>query len=163
MLRLSGLPMPSPGDPVMPHIPVEDSFLELLADTLETLDIPARGQFLQRYFRTITQLELNEAQCLQFWDQTLERRRELSLTVGRPVSLKTELVDVLSSSNQLRVPVVLEYAERNNVQMDAATDSLTDLYNRRLWNEDFEKELNRARLPSQQLALVIMQLQRLKE
>jgi len=155
--------MPSPGDPVMPHIPVEDSFLELLADTLETLDIPARGQFLQRYFRTITQLELNEAQCLQFWDQTLERRRELSLTVGRPVSLKTALVDVLSSSNQLRVPVVMEYGELKKLQMDAATDALTGLYNRRLFNEYFEKELNRARRHSQQLALVIMDLHRFKE
>src|SRR6266568_3921212 len=163
MLRLSGLPMPSPGDPVMPHIPVEDSFLELLADTRETLDIPARGQFLQRYFRTITQLELNEAQCLQFWDQTLERRRELSLTVGRPVSLKTALVDVLSSSNQLRVPVVMEYGELKKLQMDAATDALTGLYNRRLFNEYFEKELNRARRHSQQLALVIMDLHRFKE
>ena len=155
--------MPSPGNPVMPHLPVEDSFLDLLADTLETLDIPARGQFLQRYFRAITHLEMSEAQCLQYWEQTLERRRELSLTVGRPVSLKTALVDVLSSSNQLRVPVVMEYGELKKLQLDAATDSLTGLYNRRLFNEYFEKELNRARRHPQQLALVIMDLHRFKE
>lgn len=155
--------MPSPGDPIMPHSPVEDSFLELLADTLETLDTPARGQFLQRFFRTLTQLELSEAQCLQYWDQTLERRRELSLTASRPVSLKTALVDVLSSTNQLRVPVVMEYGELKKLQMDAATDPLTGLYNRRLFNEYFEKEMNRARRHSQQLALAILDLHRFKE
>jgi len=47
--------------------------------------------------------------------------------------------------------------------MDAATDALTGLYNRRLFNEYFEKELNRARRHSQQLALVIMDLHRFKE
>ncbi len=155
--------MPSPGDPIMPQISVEDSFLDLLADTLETLDIPARGQFLQRYFRTITQLEFGEAQCLLYWEQTLDRRKELSTTTGRPVSLKTALVDVLSSANQLRVPVVMEYGELKKLQMDAATDPLTGLYNRRLFNEYFEKELNRARRHSQQIALVIMDLHRFKE
>src|SRR2546422_6418898 len=40
--------------------------------------------------------------------------------------------------------------------------SLTGLYNRRLFNEYFEKELNRARRHSQQLALVIMDLHRFK-
>src|SRR5258708_19241198 len=116
MLRLRGLPMPSPGDPRMPHIPVEDSFLELLADTLETLDAPARGQFLQRYFRTVTQLELSEAQCLQYWDQTIARRRELSKTLARPISLKTALMDVLASANQYRVPIFMESDELKKFQ-----------------------------------------------
>lgn len=164
MLRLSGLTeMPSPGDPSMPQFPAEESFLELLADTLETLDAPARGQFLQRYFRTITQLELTEAQCLQYWDQTIARRRELSKTLARPISLKTALMDVLASANQYRVPILMEYDDLKKLQMDAATDSLTGLYNRRLFTEYFDKELNRARRHTQQLALVIMDLHRFKE
>ena len=43
--------MPSPAIPAPPRLPIEDSYFELLADTLESLDLPARGQFLQRYFR----------------------------------------------------------------------------------------------------------------
>ncbi|HXN25257.1 MAG TPA: GGDEF domain-containing protein [Candidatus Dormibacteraeota bacterium] len=164
MLRLSGLTeMPSPGDPAMPQFPAEESFLELLADTLETLDAPARGQFLQRYFRTTTQLELSEAQCLQYWDQTIARRRELSRSLARPISLKTALMDVLASANQYRVPILMEYDELKKLQMDAATDPLTGLYNRRLFTEYFEKELNRARRHSQQVALIIMDLHRFKE
>ena len=41
--------MPSPGALAPPRLPVEDTYLELLAATLESLDLPARGQFLQRF------------------------------------------------------------------------------------------------------------------
>jgi hypothetical protein len=155
--------MPSPGTFVPPRLPIEDSYLELLADTLESLDLPARGQFLQRYFRAVTHLDLRESQCLQFWDEMLVRRREFSELLHRPVSLKTALVDVLASSGWLRVPVLIEYDELKKLQLNAVTDPLTGLYNRRLFNEAFEKELNRARRYGLPLALVILDLHRFKE
>src|SRR4029077_542252 len=108
--RLGNYPaMPSPGAPVPPRLPVEDSYFELLADTLESLDLPARGQFLQRYFRAIAHIDLDDTQSLQIWDEMLSRRRELTALVGRPVALKTALVDVLTSSGLLRVPILIEY------------------------------------------------------
>lgn len=103
--------MPSPGAPAPPRLPIEDSYLELLADTLESLDIPARGQFLQRYFRTITHLDLRETQCVQLWDEMLLRRRELSEHMERQISLKTALMDVLTSAGLFRVPILIEYDE----------------------------------------------------
>src|SRR5260370_226434 len=81
--------MSSPGACVPPRLPVEDSYLELLADTLESLDLSARGQFLQHYIRAITHLDLRESQCIQLWDDMLLRRRELSENLGRQVALKT--------------------------------------------------------------------------
>jgi diguanylate cyclase (GGDEF)-like protein len=47
--------------------------------------------------------------------------------------------------------------------LNAVTDPLTGLYNRRLFGESFEKELNRARRYSQPLGLVILDLHRFKE
>ncbi|HKT48562.1 MAG TPA: GGDEF domain-containing protein [Candidatus Acidoferrales bacterium] len=155
--------MPSSGAPAPPRLPVEDSFLDLLADTLENLDLPARGQFLQRYFRAITHLELRESQCLQLWDETLVRRRDLAEHLGRPVSLKTALMDVLSSAGMFRVPIIIEYDELKRLQLSAVTDPLTSLYNRRLFTEAFEKELNRARRYSLPFGLVILDLHRFKE
>ena len=81
--------MPSPGGTTPPRLPIEDSYLELLADTLDGLEVSARGQFLQRYIRAITHLDLKETQCVQLWDEILTRRRELSENLGRPVALKT--------------------------------------------------------------------------
>ena len=155
--------MPSPGAPAPPRLPIEDSYLELLADTLESLDIPARGQFLQRYFRTITHLDLRESQCVQLWDEMLTRRRELSEHLGRQISLKTALMDVLTSAGLFRVPILIEYDELKKLQLNAVTDPLTGLYNRRLFGEAFEKELNRARRYGQPLGLVILDLHRFKE
>jgi diguanylate cyclase (GGDEF)-like protein len=155
--------MPSPGAPVPPRLPVEDSYLELLADTLESLDLPARGQFLQRYIRAITHLDLRETQCIQLWDEMLSRRRELSENLGRPVALKTALMDVLASAGLFRVPIIIEYDELKTLQLNAVTDPLTGLYNRRLFSETFEKELNRGRRYGSPLGLVVLDLHRFKE
>jgi diguanylate cyclase (GGDEF)-like protein len=144
-------------------MPLEDAYLELLADTLEGLEQSARGQFLQRYFRATTHLDLRETQSLQLWDEVLTRRRELTDTLGRQVSLKTVLMDVLSSSGLVRVPVILEYDELKKIQLNAVTDPLTGLYNRRLFAESFEKELNRARRYGLPLGIVILDLHRFKE
>jgi diguanylate cyclase (GGDEF)-like protein len=155
--------MPSPGTSGPPRLPIEDSYLELLVDTLESLDLPARGQFLQRYFRALTHLDLRESQCLQLWDEMLTRRRELSGLLGRAVSLKTALVDVLASAGLFRVPILIEYDDLKKLQLNAVTDPLTGLYNRRLFGEAFEKELNRGRRYGLPLGLVILDLHRFKE
>jgi diguanylate cyclase (GGDEF)-like protein len=155
--------MPSPGGTTPSRLPIEDSYLELLADTLDGLEISARGQFLQRYIRAITHLDLKEAQCVQLWDEILTRRRELSDNLGRQVALKTALMDVLTSAGLFRVPIILEYDELKTLQLNAVTDPLTGLYNRRLFSETFEKELNRTRRYGSQLGLVILDLHRFKE
>jgi diguanylate cyclase (GGDEF)-like protein len=142
---------------------VEDSFLELLADTLEGLDLYARGQFLQRYLRAITHLDLTETQSVQIWDEMILRRRGLTDQAGRQVSLKTALMDVLASSSLLRVPIIIEYDDLKKLELNAVTDPLTGLYNRRLFEESFEKELNRSRRYGQPLGLVILDLHRFKE
>ncbi len=155
--------MPNPGASGTPRLPVEDAYFELLAATLENLDLPARGQFLQRYLRAIAHLDLREAESVQIWDEMLARRREFSALLGRQVSLKTALVDVLATSGLLRVPILIEYDELKKLELNAVTDPLTGLYNRRLFSESFEKELNRARRYSQPLGLVILDLHRFKE
>ena len=155
--------MPSPGAPAPPRMSVEDTYLELLAETLEGLDLPARGQFLQRFFHTITHVDLRETQCVQVWDDMLARRRDLSGQSAPPVSLKTALMDVLSTSGFLRVPIIIEYDELKKLELNAVTDPLTGLYNRRLFGESFEKELNRSRRYGQPLGLVILDLHRFKE
>jgi diguanylate cyclase (GGDEF)-like protein len=155
--------MPSPSDPTSGFTPPEESFLELLAETLENLDRLPRGQFLQRFFKTMAQLDLAENSSLELWEQVLERRRQLTDTLGKPISLKAAMVDVLARSTYLRVPILMEYDDLKKLQINAATDPLTGLYNRRLFEEHFEKELNRAVRYNQHLALIIMDLHQFKE
>jgi diguanylate cyclase (GGDEF)-like protein len=155
--------MPQPGEAFQPQPSAEDSFMELLVETLEGLDDPVRGQFLRQFFRTIAQIDLAEEQSNQYWDRILQRRRELADSLGKRVSLKTAMVDVLASTNFLRVPILIEYDEFKKLQINAATDALTGLYNRRLFDEYCDKELNRAKRYGHQLAIVILDLHKLKE
>jgi diguanylate cyclase (GGDEF)-like protein len=155
--------MPQPGGPNPPRLSAEDAFLELLTDTLETMERPARGQFLERFFKSIAHVDLNETQGLDIWEQVLARKRELSESAGKKVALQAALVDVLTSANLLRLPIVMEYEDLRKLQINAATDSLTGLYNRRLFDDYFEKELNRSIRYSHRLALVVFDLQRFKQ
>lgn len=155
--------MPSPGATAPPRLPIEDTYLELLADTVESLDLPARGQFLQRFLRAITHLDLREAQCVQVWDEMVTRRRELTDLAGRQISLKAALMDVLANAGLFRVPIIIEYEELKKLELNAVTDPLTGLYNRRLFSESLDKELNRARRYGQPLGLVILDLHDFKE
>jgi diguanylate cyclase (GGDEF)-like protein len=155
--------MPQPGEAFQPQPSAEDSFLDLLVETLEGLDESVRGQFLRQFFRTIAQIDLTEAQGNEYWDRILQRRLELAENLGKRVSLKTAMVDVLASTNFLRVPILMEYDEFKKLQINAATDALTGLYNRRLFDEYCDKELNRAKRYGQQLAVVILDLHKLKE
>jgi diguanylate cyclase (GGDEF)-like protein len=155
--------MPQPGEAFQPQPSAEDSFLDLLIETLEGLDESVRGQFLRQYFRTIAQIDLTETQANEYWDRILTRRTELSDMMGKRVSLKTAMVDVLASTNFLRVPILMEYDEFKKLRINAATDALTGLYNRRLFDEYCDKELNRAKRYGHQLAVVILDLHKLKE
>lgn len=141
----------------------EDSFLEVLIETLDGLDESTRGKFLQRFLRAISQVELTEPQSLQVWTELLRRRDELVDSQGKRASLKTLLLEVLASIGQMRFPVLLEYEEFRKLRINAATDALTGLYNRRLFDEYLDRELNRVRRYGQQLAVVILDLHRLKE
>jgi GGDEF domain-containing protein len=155
--------MPQPGDVSELQPSSEESFLDLLVETLDGLEDAVRGPFLRQFFRTLAQIDLTESQSVDFWKAILQRRRELSESAGKPLSLRAILVDVLTSAHFLRVPVLMEYDEFKKLQINAATDALTGLYNRRLFDEYCEKELNRAKRYGHQLAVVILDLRKLKE
>lgn len=155
--------MPQPGDITQSQLSAEDSLMDLIADTLEGLEESSRGQFLRQFFRTITQVEFSETQSNEIWERILLRRRQLSEIQGKRAALKSAMIEVLASASFLRVPIVMEYDEFKKMQINAATDSLTGLYNRRLFDESFDKELNRAKRYAKHLAVVIMDLHKLKE
>jgi diguanylate cyclase (GGDEF)-like protein len=154
--------MPQPGE-AQPQASSEDSFLDLLVETLDGVEESVRGTFLRQFFRTIAQIDISDTQSNDYWERILMRRRELSETLGKRVSLKTAMVDVLAAANFLRVPILMEYEEFKKLQINAATDALTGLYNRRLFDEYCDKELNRAKRYGHQLAVVILDLHQLKQ
>ena len=156
MTPSSGASLPAPMRP-------NDAYFDLLIETLEGIEPAARAQFLQRFFRSLSHLEIPENQAVLLWDEVLARRAQLSERSESLVSFQTALVDVLSATGRFRLPVVLEYEELKGLQRNAVTDPLTGLHNRRLFDETFDKELNRARRYAHPLSLVALDLHRFKE
>lgn len=141
----------------------DDSLFDLLVEALDNMEESLRAAFLQQFFKSLARIELTPAQSLDYWSQILARRKELSGLLHKTVSLKTAIVDVLASTAILRVPILMEYEEFKKLQLNAATDALTGLYNRRLFEEYCDKEFNRAKRYGQNLALVLLDLHSLKE
>ncbi|MGH9727412.1 MAG: diguanylate cyclase domain-containing protein [Candidatus Acidiferrales bacterium] len=154
------MPQPSESNP---PAQADDSFFDLLVETLDNVEESVRGAFLQQFFKSIARIDFSPAQSLDYWSQILARRAELSESMGKRVSLKTAMVDVLAATSFLRVPILMEYEEFKKLQLNAATDALTGLYNRRLFEEYCDKEFNRAKRYGLHLALVLLDLHRLKE
>lgn len=140
----------------------EESFFDLLDETLRSLDRAVRGQFLTRFFKAFATVELSESQSVDLWDRILARHRELA-DLGTGVSLKAAIVDVMQGLDLIQVPVLVGYRELRELQVSARTDALTGLYNRRLFEEHLDKEVSRAQRSGAQLALVILDLHRFKE
>jgi diguanylate cyclase (GGDEF)-like protein len=148
---------------LQPRASVAANFLEVLVETLQSLDVSARGQFLRGFFRTFTHLELSEERSAQLWDEILQRRQALASASGPSVSLLAAMVDVFTSSNLFQFPLLIEREDLKTLERDAVTDALTGLHNRRLFSETFEKELNRAKRYAQPLSLVTLDLHRFKD
>lgn len=127
------------------------------------MDNSARAQFLRGFFRALTHLELSEEKSLQLWEEILLRRQTLSASSGQEVPLQTALVDVFTASGLFRFPLLIERDDVKKLELTAVTDPLTGLHNRRLFQETFEKELNRARRYAHPLSLVALDLHRFKE
>jgi len=162
-LEFGTLLMPSPADPSNLPPRTDDGFLQLLMETLESLENPARAQFLQRFFKTIAQVELSESVSADYWERIRTRMREMSDISASPISFKRAIMDVLVSSESLRVPILIEYEELKKLQINAATDPLTGLYNRRLFEEYFDKELNRSMRYNHHLGLVVFDMHVFKQ
>jgi hypothetical protein len=87
----------------------EDSFFDLLGETLGSLDRRSRGQFLAHFLKYLAHVTLSEENSALAWDRVLERQRVLAESMSKPLSLKTIIMDVLERMNVLHVPILIEY------------------------------------------------------
>lgn len=139
-----------------------EEFLELIIDTLEKLDEAAQGAFLQKFLKTLVNMDVTEKESIMHWQNILRQRSELADRLNRRVSLRTAAVDYFGESLRLRNHVLLEYEELKRLRHSAATDPLTGLYNRRFFQEHLERELNRADRYSSPFALLLIDLRSFK-
>jgi diguanylate cyclase (GGDEF)-like protein len=132
--------------------------LELIVDNLGQLGPPAQGAFLQRVLKVLTSVEVSEKESIVHWEKILAHQNELTEKLGRPSSLRTAAVDYFGELQLLRKPVLLEYEELEKLRHNAATDPLTGLKNRRMFEECLGREINRSSRYGTSFALLLLDL-----
>jgi diguanylate cyclase (GGDEF)-like protein len=136
--------------------------LELIVHNLRQLGQAAHGAFLQKLLRGLASIEASEKESIVHWERILARRNELTEKLGRPVFLRTAAVDYFGELHLLRRPILLEYEELEMLRHNAATDPLTGLKNRRMFEEHLGREINRASRYGTSFAMLLLDLRRFK-
>jgi diguanylate cyclase (GGDEF)-like protein len=139
-----------------------ESLLELVVENLRQLGPAAQGSFLQTLLKGLTSVEVSEKEGIVHWEKILARRNEWTEKLGRPSSLRTAAVDYFGELQLLRKPILLEYEELEKLRHNAATDPLTGLKNRRMFEESLGREINRSRRYGTSFALLLLDLHRFK-
>lgn len=137
-------------------------FIELILDTLQQLTPEAQSLFLQKFLRSLAGVEVPESESLGHWEGVLRHRNEMAERLGRPVSLRSAAADYIDTVLVSPNATLVEYGELKRLRHNAATDPLTGLYNRRLFQEYMAKELARSQRYGSPLALLLFDLRNFK-
>jgi diguanylate cyclase (GGDEF)-like protein len=137
-------------------------WLDLITDTLAQLDVSARGAFLQKFLQSLAGQGVSEEESITYWEGILARQSQWAEKLGRPVTLRTALVDYFEDIRILRNPVILEYDELKKLRYNAATDPLTGLNNRRMFEEYLDQEIDRSTRYGSPFALLSFDLRNFK-
>jgi diguanylate cyclase (GGDEF)-like protein len=141
---------------------IQDYVLELIVDNLRQLGQPSQAASMRRLLRNLISVEVTEKESVVHWERILARRRELTEKLGRPSLLRTAAVDYFGELQLLRKPILLEYEELEKLRHNAATDPLTGLKNRRMFEEYLGWEINFSGRYGTSFALLLLDLRRFK-
>ena len=122
----------------------------------------ARGAFLQKFFQSLVGRGVSEEESITHWEGILARQSQLIEKLGRPVTLRTAVVVYFEELSILQNPVLLEYEELKKLRYNAATDPLTGLNNRRMFEEYLDQEIDRSTRYGYPFALLMFDLHKFK-
>ncbi len=119
--------------------------------------------YCQAVLQLLAHIELPAQEAEKCWQEVLEHRQNLSITIGRSVSLQTAICDFFSSiQKDLKQPKVIELKVFEDVVRHSNYDYLTGLYNRATLDNVFAQEIARARRYHRELSLLFLDLDNFK-
>lgn len=139
-----------------------DPYTENLIAASRAMERDLQARFAREYFLLLLGLELDLEQSYEAWNKILERRAELAHQKDAEASFRQALLEHFAYSPLLRDPIVTEFSELQRLRLNASTDALTGIHNRRFFDATLEKELQRALRYGHDLSLVVMDVNRFK-
>ena len=122
-----------------------------------------RAVVLRELLLEWTGLSVDDAQAVELWEAVTTTLRSLEQALGQPVSLQTALMHELHTQRGLvREPRLLSGRELSALRVNAITDPLTGLYNRRFLYDHLQREMSRAERTGGVVSLMMMDLQGFK-
>ena len=112
----------------------------------------------------LTSLKFSVEESRIHWEKILERRRVISLTLGRNIHLRTTLFDYfLTEEKVLKNPKVIEIQLFEETSRSSKHDDLTGLVNRRFLEEAINREMARAKRYGGALSILFFDLDNFKK
>jgi diguanylate cyclase (GGDEF)-like protein len=135
---------------------------ELALDTAAAQDT-SRGSVLRELFLEWAGVSVDEEQAQEIWGRVVQTVGRLETALDQPVSLQTALLHELHTRLGLvREPRMLSGRELSALRVNAITDPLTGLYNRRFLYDHLQREMSRAERVGGVVSLMMMDLQGFK-
>jgi len=122
------------------------------------------GEVLRRLLTDWTGLHFSPEEAERHWEQIERQISSLRKKLGPPLGLPTVLLYYFhSAEGLLREPRLLPERELSVLRINAITDPLTGLYNRRFLLEHLEREMSRAERGGGIVSIILMDLKGFKE
>ena len=126
-------------------------------------DGSSRAVLLRELLVEWTGVTVDDGQALELWEAITATHRSLEEALAGPVSLQTALLHELHTQRGLvREPRLLSGRELSALRVNAITDPLTGLYNRRFLYDHLQREMSRAERTGGVVSLMMMDLQGFK-
>jgi diguanylate cyclase (GGDEF)-like protein len=122
-----------------------------------------RGEVLRQLLTDWTGLPLDAEEALERWEEVERLLSGLREKLGSPLGLQTVLLHHLHSlKGMLKEPRLVSEADLAVLRVNAITDPLTGLYNRRFIVDHLSREISRAERAEGILSVVLMDLKGFK-
>lgn len=160
------------------HNHTSESLLETIAEMLDdkksdTAFTARKWSTLEKQFGIVvyqeviyklTRLRFPAEDAKGYWHDSINNLQTLNASLGRDVGIRVALFDYLSNINQfLKNPIMLEEREVEQNEESAYKDTLTGLYNRRIFNQEIPREVERFRRFGIPFSLLMLDLDHFKK
>lgn len=141
----------------------DQAWLDFIVDMSKQLDQGVQAAFLKVFLLHFVNLEASEQESVDHWEKVLARQNHLTQRMGRPVTLRTAAVDYFEEVRSPGSPMVMmEYGEIRRLRHNAGTDPLTGMNNRRIFEEELNREINRCARQGSIFSLLLLDLRKFK-
>jgi diguanylate cyclase (GGDEF)-like protein len=110
-------------------------------------------------FQVLTSLVLDPVEAEKCWHDIISHCKNMTRIMNREVSLRTAICDYFCSVHKsLENPKVVEINIFEKTTQCSQVDALTELYNRRYFDDELVKEIARARRHNSMLSILFLDL-----